>query len=66
LEKIYKRISGFPLLKELEKDCRHVFNEDYIRKILKPIHGTFELPRPIYDHPIAKEKKIKEYLEKTR
>ncbi|MEA2036030.1 MAG: radical SAM protein [Nanoarchaeota archaeon] len=66
LEKIYKRISKFPLLKDFDKDCRHVFNEDYIEKILKPTHGTFELPIDIYDHPITKEKEIKEYLEKTK
>ncbi|MCK5282274.1 MAG: radical SAM protein [Nanoarchaeota archaeon] len=67
LAKIYKRISNFPLLRKLEKDCRHVFNQEYIDKMIRPIYGAKKLPVSIFDHPIAKKnKEIREYLEKTR
>jgi MoaA/NifB/PqqE/SkfB family radical SAM enzyme len=66
LKKIYKRISNFPMLRKYEKDCRHVFNDEYIEKMLKPTHGTFELPISIFEHPISREKEIAEYLEKSK
>ncbi len=62
LSVIYQRISNFPYLKEYQMDCRHVFNQEYIEKILKPTHGTYELPISIFEHPVAKEKEVVEYL----
>jgi MoaA/NifB/PqqE/SkfB family radical SAM enzyme len=66
LEKIYERISEFPLLKVFEKDCRHVFNQEYIERVLKPTHGTFELPISIHEHPVAKDREISEYLKSRK
>lgn len=67
LDKIYRRISNFPLLKDLFKECRHLFNDEYIEKMIRPIYGEKHLPISIYDHPIArKDSKIKDYLEKSR
>jgi MoaA/NifB/PqqE/SkfB family radical SAM enzyme len=66
LEKIYNRISNFPYLKKFEKDCRHVWNNEYIEKIMKPTFDTFELPIPIFEHPITKEKDISEYLKESK
>ena len=62
LNTIYKRISQFPYLKNFEKDCRHVFNKEYIKKIMDPIKDCKELPISIYDHPVANEPEIKDYL----
>jgi MoaA/NifB/PqqE/SkfB family radical SAM enzyme len=65
LSKIYRRISGFPYLRDFQKDCRHVFNDEYIEKIMKPTFGTYELPVSIYDHPVARDEEVKEFLRRT-
>jgi len=65
LKRIYKRISNFPFLKNFERDCRHVFNKDYIERMMQPIYGIPDLPVSIYRHPVAKEKEIRRYLEKA-
>ena len=66
LTNIYKRISNFPLLKDFVKDCRHVFNDEYIQKMIRPIDNVKNLPISIFDHPISKDKEVQQYLEKTK
>ena len=47
LADIYERMCSDPWLCDFERDCRHVFNHDYIRARLQPTWGEEDLPIPI-------------------
>jgi MoaA/NifB/PqqE/SkfB family radical SAM enzyme len=62
LSRIYDRISHFPYLAKFEKHCRHIWNKEYIDKLMKPTFGTYELPISVFKHPIKDEPKVAAYL----
>lgn len=67
LNKIYYRISNFPVLKKFEKHCRHVFNEQYIKDFVFPQREAEKVPISVFDLPIVKkDKRLHEFLESTK
>jgi MoaA/NifB/PqqE/SkfB family radical SAM enzyme len=62
LEKIYRRICGFPYLRRHERECRHVFNRHYIERMLEPTFATADLPVPVEEHPVAQEPEVRDFL----
>lgn len=62
---IWERIAGFPYLREYQRDCRHVFNEHYIEKIVRPTQALTDLPVSILEHPVAKDPEIADYLKRS-
>lgn len=55
LKLIWKKMYNFSYLKKYSSECKHVFDEEYYDKLLKPIENIKKLPVSIQDHPVVGE-----------
>ena len=50
-ETIYRRICSFSPVSKFSRRCKHLFDNDYVEKWIKPVHKGKGFPISIFDHP---------------
>lgn len=53
---IYRKMSNFPLVKKYSHRCKHTFDPEYNRCFLDPLIGRDDIPIPISEHPLVKNR----------